>query len=342
MEPVNDDAKSIESKISFENKNVKEVVNNLIVAANDSGFVKADAKIDIKVTEIIDETIVASEILDSVKTSVTQKLTELEIAVEVTTVVEIETQEPTQSEDADTSSKEDTTSQQTPSTNEPQDTKPETTACKHTSTSAKAVSTGSNIIDNSKLDVVNHAKVCKDCGEQVSLEKHNVANGKCTVCGQSNFATTKVTADTAGIAGGPSGHNGVEINSDGTPDYDFMVQEGYYAIGFDTLQQYLDEEEWVYKIPESVFLTALKTKFVVDDSLFAKIKAQGKYRFFWSDHSYSNGVFYIAYIAAGDVSEYTHDILGYCIQKFVKSTLELAPCRRMSLSAVFCDCVLVC
>ena len=40
VEPVNDDAKSIENKVQFENKKVDEVVNNLIVAANDGGFVK--------------------------------------------------------------------------------------------------------------------------------------------------------------------------------------------------------------------------------------------------------------------------------------------------------------
>ena len=42
-------AKSIENKVAFENKKVDEVVSNLIVAANDGGFVKADAKIDIKI-----------------------------------------------------------------------------------------------------------------------------------------------------------------------------------------------------------------------------------------------------------------------------------------------------
>lgn len=305
VEPVNKDAKSIESKISFKNQKVDKVVSNLIVAANDSGFVKEDATIDIKVTELVDEKVVATEILEDIKVSANNKLTELEIKVEVTTEVKLETTETPQTE---TESKEETS---TPETSKPQTT--EKPKCKHTNTLAKSVSTGSNIIDNSKLDVVNHAKVCKDCSVQIGLEKHTISNGKCTVCGQSNLAVDKITADNAGVSGGRVGHNAVETNSDGTPDYNFMIQEAYFAIGYEKLQKYLNDKgtDWYYEIPEADMLSALKTKFVVSDSLFTKIKEKAKYVFFWSDHHYSNGIFYIAYMAAGDVSEYTHDLIGY-------------------------------
>jgi len=92
-----------------------------------------------------------------------------------------------------------------------------------------------------------------------------------------------------------------------------MMQEGYYAIDFDTLNKYLNDsdDDWMFEIPEAVFYNALKTKFVINDSLFAKLKAQGKYEFFWCNHSYSNGTFFIPYMAAGDVAEYTHQVLGY-------------------------------
>lgn len=311
VEPINADAKSIEDKISFENQKVEEVVNNLIVAANDSGFVKEDATIDIKITEVVDETVDTTEILNKITTSTNDKLTELEIKAEVTTAVELETEEPAESEDADTSSEQSTSSEKTTTTSKNESTSSETPACAHSKTSVTAISTGNNIIDDSKLDVVNHMISCDACGKTITLEKHTVKDGMCTVCGQSNFATTTVVAKNAGISGGPSGHSGVEINSDSTPDYDYMVQEGYYAIGFETLEKYLDDEEWVFKIPESVFLTALKTKFVIDDALFAKIKAQGSYRFFWCDHSYSNGIFYIDYFMGGDVNDYTHNVIGY-------------------------------
>ena len=69
VESVNNDAKSIESKISFENKKVEEVVNNLIVAANDSGFVKTNATIEIKITEVVDKAVDTTEILNKITTS---------------------------------------------------------------------------------------------------------------------------------------------------------------------------------------------------------------------------------------------------------------------------------
>lgn len=292
VEPVNDDAKSIEDKVTFENKKVEEVVNNLIVAANDGGFVKADATIDIKITEIVDEKVDTTAILNTITTSTNTKLAELEITAEVKTAVEIEKEEVTSSESSTSS---------------------EAPACKHEKTKAVPASTGKNIIDSSKLDVVNHNKVCTACNATVGTEKHTIKSGKCSVCGQSNFATASVNLENAGISGGPSGHCGAEINSDGTPDFDYMMQEGYYAIDFDTLNKYLNDsgDDWMFEIPEAVFYNALKTKFVINDSLFAKLKAQGKYEFFWCNHSYSNGTFFIPYMAAGDVSEYTHQVLGY-------------------------------
>ena len=321
VEPVNADAKSIETKITFENQKVETVVGNLIVAANDGGFVKEDAKIDIKITEVVDEAVVADDILDDIKISADDKLSDLNIKAEVTVTVEIKTEEPTQTPEKDTTSKEDTSSEDktsskpTPQTDKHETPKTEAPVCKHTKTSVISLSTGKNIIDGSKLDVINHAKVCDDCDKQIALEKHTVKDNKCTVCGQSNFAITNINVDTAGISGGPSGHDGAEISGDGTPDFDFMMQEGYFALGFDSLQKYLNEDTWFYEIPESVFYAALKTKFVVDDNIFAKLKAQGEYEFFWTKHSYSNGVFYIAYTACGDVPEYTHNLIGYTDNK---------------------------
>ena len=303
VESVNNDAKSIESKISFENKKVEEVVNNLIVAANDSGFVKTNATIDIKITEVVDKAVDTTEILNKITTSTNDKLTELKIEAEVTTAVELVTEEPTESEVNDSSI-----------TSNVESTVTEKPVCKHTQVSVKSASTGSNIIDSSKLDVVNHIKSCADCGETLGTEKHTVKDGKCTVCGQSNLATTQVSLRDAGISGGPSGHTGAEVSNDGTPDFDYMAQEGYFAIGYDELQKYLNDktDNWYFEIPESVYYEALKTKFVMNDSLFAKFKAQGKYEFFWmNEHYYSNGYFYIPYMAAGDVSSFTHNVIGY-------------------------------
>jgi len=307
VEPVNADAKSIENKVAFENKKVEEVVNNLIVAANDGDFITTDATIDIKITEVTDKAVNATEILNKISTSVNDKLTELEIKATLKTTVELESETPEASSEANNSSEKIESSKPTNTTST-------TVVCKHTKTKAVSASTGKNIIDSSKLDAINHNKVCESCKAVVSTEKHTVKNGKCTVCGQSNLAILEKSLVSAGIAGGPSGHVGAEINGDGTPDFDYMLQEGYYAIGFDDLEKkYLNtsKETWMFEIPEAVMLKALKTKFVVDDSLFAKLKAQGKYEFFWCNHTYSNGYFYIPYMAAGDVADYTHNIIGY-------------------------------
>ncbi len=307
VEPVNSDAKSIESKVTFQNKKVEEVVNNLIVAANDGGFVKADATIDIKITEVADEKVDTTAILTTITTATNNKLTELEIKAEVTTAVELEDKKDvTSSEEAVSSNKPESSSQ-------PANTSSEKPACKHSKTKAVSASTGKNIIDSSKLDAFNHNKVCADCGAIVGAEKHTVKDGKCTVCGQANLATVSVNLKNAGISGGPSGHCGAEINADGTPDFDYMMQEGYYAIGFETLDKYLNDsgDEWMFEVPEAVLYSALKTKFVINDNLFAKLKAQGKYEFFWCNHSYSNGIFYIPYMAAGDVADFTHNVIGY-------------------------------
>lgn len=301
VEPVNDDAKSINKKITFENKKASEVVDNLIAVANENGFIKNEAVIDIKVAEVADKTVAADKILNEVKTAAVEKLEDLKVQVEVTASVEIK----------DTS--DDASSDEPASSSQPSSSSDEKPSCSHTKTKAVSVSTGKNIIDSSKLDVVNHNKVCADCGTIVGTQKHTVKGTKCTACGQANFATSNTNLRDAGISGGPSGHCGAEINSDGTPDFDYMMQEGYYAIGFETLDKYLNDEgdTWMFEIPEKVFYDALKTKFVINDALFTKLKAQAKYEFFWCNHSYSNGYFYIPYMAAGDVADYTHKVLGY-------------------------------
>lgn len=304
VEPVNDDAKSIEAKIVFENKNVQEVVNNLVVAANDGGFVKNDAKIDIKITEIVDETVVAAEILDSVKTSVTQKLTELDIKIEVTTAVEVEEQEPTQSEATDTTSSEEETKPENPETSKPENIAPEVPECKHTNTTVKSVSTGNNIIDNSKFDVVNHAKVCKDCGEQIALEKHTVSDGKCTVCGQSNLAVSTIYPTAAGVSGN-IGLNAPEINDNGSLSYNLVIEKCWW----DAEGEWLDM--WNVKITEAEMLKAIRKKFVMSDSEFEKLKAKGSYECSLGTQTYSDGYFYCCDPAAGGPGDYSHEIIGY-------------------------------
>ena len=298
LEPVNADAKSIENKISFENQKVDEVVNVLISVANDSGFVKADATIDIKITEVVDKTVVATDILASIKTAASQKLTELNVNVEITTSVD---EQITTDEDV---------ADNTASNNEPVvDTKPndtitETPSCKHTKTKLVPISTGNNIIDSSKLDVVDHVKVCADCALHLALEKHVISNGKCTACGQSNLGISSQYPSAAGVSG-KSGLNVAEINADGSISYNLIIEDTWW----EAKGEFIDE--WTKKIPEAEMLKAIRQKFVMSDAEFAKLKAQGSYYCSLGTQTYADGYFICKDPAAGGPGDYSHNIIGY-------------------------------
>ena len=288
VESVNDDAKSIEAKITFQSQKVEAVVNNLISAANDGGFVKADAKIDIKVTEVADETVVATEILADIKTAADEKLVELDIKAEVTVAVDVKPEEPTESE---TSSSDDTQS------------KPEEAKCEHKNTKVKSVSTGKNIIDGSKLDVVNHAKVCSDCGEQISLEKHTVKDEKCTACGQDNFELSNIYPMSAGVSG--DGLDVAEINDDGSLSYNLVIECSWWNADGEHL------DDWNVKIPEAEMLKSIREKFIMSDAEFAKLKEQGEYKCSLGTQTYSDGYFYCSDPAAGGPGDFSHKVIGY-------------------------------
>ncbi len=293
VESVNEDAKSIESKITFEKQKVEAVVCNLISAANDSGFVKADAKIDIKVTEVVDNTVAAAEILEDIKTVASDKLTELDIKAEITVAVDTNTEEPTQSEDI--------TSDTTSNTTSVPD---ENTACVHKNIKAKPVSTGKNIIDSSKYDMINHAKVCADCGERVQLEKHTVSGEKCTACGQNNFAQSNIYPMSAGVSG-IDGLQKAEINDDGSISYNLIIESSWWGANGEAIDM------WNFKISEADMLKSIRTTFLMSDAEFEKLKQQGKYECSLGTQTYSDGYFYCADPAAGGPGDYSHEVIGY-------------------------------
>ena len=304
VESVNADAKSIETKISFENQKVETVVGNLIVAAKDGGFVKQDATIDVKITEVVDQTVVATNILEDIKASADQKLTELDIEAQVTTAVELETQEPEQSEETDTKDESNTSLEQATETSKPETSKNETSGCKHNKTTAVATATGKNVIDSSKLDAAEHAKVCNDCGKQISLEKHTVSNGKCTVCGQSNLEVSDIYPSGAGVSGN-KGLSVAEINDNGSLSYNLVIESCWWNAEGEWLDM------WNVKIPEAEMLKAIRSKFVMSDAEFEKLKAQGSYDCSLGTQTYADGYFYCSDPAAGGPGDYSHEIIGY-------------------------------
>lgn len=289
VEPVNADAKAVSQKIAFENKKVDAVVNDIVVAANDGGFIKEDATIDIKVTQVVDSTVVAATVLEQVKTATEQKLEELKIEVEVTASVEV-----ANNNIQDTSSKDNTSSK-----NEPVN-----TACKHTKIKVVSAKTGNNTIDSSKLDVFYHIKKCELCGETVATEKHNVSGNKCTICGQANFATAKKDVISASVSD-DNDFCAAKINADGSLDYSLVIECSWRDADGEALDM------WNVKIPEAEMLKAIRQKFVFSDADFEKLKQQKTYNCSLGTQTYKDGYFYCADPAAGGPGDYSHDVIGY-------------------------------
>ena len=320
VEPVNADAKTIEDKVEFKDKKVEVVVQNLVTIANDSGFIKENATVDVKISSNDNqEDSKLRAVLTAVKASVTAKLTELKVKAEVTTSVlkeeTVESTASTQSTSSSNATSSKGTSSKTSSPNvssNPTSSKVSENAsqkpvCKHTNKRAEPFNTGKNIIDASKLDVINHSVVCADCNEAIGLEAHELENSKCTLCGQNNFKMK-----TTGIViPAPTLRGDLKINQDGSPAFEVMLDTTWQ----NAIKPEYAIDEFNYKIPEAAILKAIREKFVISDAQFEKLKAQGEYEFFIDTHTYKDGYFNIFFPAAGGGGSYAHKQLGYTDNK---------------------------
>lgn len=324
VEPINADAKSINKKIEFKDKKVDAVVQNLVVAANDSGFIKENATVDIKIASVkADDN--TTEILNTVKTSVTTKLGELKVVAEVTAEVSqdilAEVEVPSEGTSSEAASSEENSSQDssskdnssTQSTNTSTPTANKKPTCLHLNAKAVSVNTGKNIIDTSKLDAVNHKVVCDICNKDLGVEAHKIKDGKCTLCNQNNLKTKTSSI----ISAGPTLQGDLAVNIDGTPDFDVMVDACWYS----AVTPEYTVDEWNYKIPADAMLKAIREYFVITDAQFEKLKAQGEYKFFIGTHTFKDGYFYISWPAAGGPGNYTHEQVGYIDDKAGKFTV---------------------
>ena len=356
VEPVNDDAKSIEDKIVYENSNFEEVIQVLIVAADDGGFIKTDTNVDFKVVETLDENIDTTDVLDKCSESANKKLTEIKTEITASTEETNNTSSESESESSssnnnsmdtsntDTSSENESVSSsssgdntsESPSSKEDEsasnesndtskgqessesasasskdeDSSSETQApdCKHKKTLAAPISTGENVIDSSKLDTVYHIKRCADCDKELELEKHDVKDSKCTICGQSNFEMTSAylisasvsTKDTLAVA---------KINDDGSLNYDLVIETCWWEANGEALDM------WTFKISEAEMLKAIKAKFVMSNAEFKKLKSAGVYNCSLGEQTYSDGYFYCKDPAAGGPGSYSHIVKGYTDNK---------------------------
>lgn len=181
--------------------------------------------------------------------------------------------------------------------------KEDVTECKHNNTKAVSVNTGKNIIDSTKLDVVNHSIVCKDCNKDLGTKAHTIDNGKCTVCGQNNLAQKTVYAITSSYIWDGEG----EVKDNGAVSYEVMLQKSWYSAA----KGEYAIDEWNYKIPEAAMLDAIRSKFVITDAQFEELKALKNYQFSFGGHTYSNGFFEISAPAAGGPPSHQHKVVGY-------------------------------
>lgn len=88
VEPVNDDAKSVAKKIETQKGDFETVMDNIVVAVNDGGFVKDNAKVDFKVTEVKDKNVNTEAILNEAKDSADKSFKKINVTIEVTASVD--------------------------------------------------------------------------------------------------------------------------------------------------------------------------------------------------------------------------------------------------------------
>ncbi len=83
VEAVNKDAQTFANTISFENKKVEAVVEDIVTKANEKGFVKENAQVKFEVSEKKSEEVNVTEILNTVTTTANQTAEELKIEINV-------------------------------------------------------------------------------------------------------------------------------------------------------------------------------------------------------------------------------------------------------------------
>ena len=83
VEPVNDDAKSIADSITTTVGSIEKIIENIVTATNDGGFVKKDATVNIEISEIKDTAVNTEAILNKAKSSADSNFKELKITIEV-------------------------------------------------------------------------------------------------------------------------------------------------------------------------------------------------------------------------------------------------------------------
>lgn len=158
VEPVNDDAKSIAKNITVTKGSIEEVIDKIVVATNEGGFVKdAEATVNLEVVEVKNDKVDTTKVLEKVEQSANDSFEKIEVAVNVVISVtekdEAEVPEESSSEEPSSEpSSEDTSSVE---------------EHKHSFAAANCVS----------------PKVCACGATEGAALGHSFANGTCARCG---------------------------------------------------------------------------------------------------------------------------------------------------------------
>lgn len=86
VEPVNDDAKNVAKDITATG-DIKTVMETIVSATNKGGFVKENAKVEIKVTEVKDATVSLMEVLNTAKQTADDSFKKIDATVTVSSSV---------------------------------------------------------------------------------------------------------------------------------------------------------------------------------------------------------------------------------------------------------------
>ena len=180
VEAVNEDAESIKDSISFQNESLDTVIENIVTAANNNGFVKADATISFEIVESKETDTAQADILSKAQKKANDTAEALKIEIKVD-IGEIPTSSDISSSEAEPSDNQGTTesaNQNPPESEQNNNQDPVTPAHTHSFSAATCT----------------EPKKCS-CGEvEGTALRHNYKDGVCTRCNAKdpNFKPTSV------------------------------------------------------------------------------------------------------------------------------------------------------
>lgn len=174
VEPVNSDAKSMAKDVENIKGDLETVIQEIVAAADKSGFVKENATVDFQVAVVKDDTVNTDVIVNTVKDTADKALADLEKPIEVKVSVAEDVLVQTTASVEQTSSVESVASVASTASH----------ASSHQASAVKPQSTASQAHKHSfSAATCTEPKKCSCGATEGKAFGHKYANGVCTVCG---------------------------------------------------------------------------------------------------------------------------------------------------------------